>query len=173
MKLKLHEIKDPVTLQFSEREPWIKQIFSGLKIKNQGPIHVHLKVSMHKGDIFFDGHLVLTFVLNCSRCVKEMHYSIDEFFSPVYIHGREPRMVEGQVDRQELDVTYFQGDEIDLEEVLREQILLSLPIQPLCKESCKGLCPQCGADLNIKNCDCKKEVIQSTFGKLCSFKVKK
>jgi uncharacterized protein len=59
----------------------------------------------------------------------------------------------------ELDMGFYSGDEMDLSDLVKEQIILNLPMKPLCNNSCKGICLQCGADLNSVNCSCSERGI--------------
>ena len=61
---------------------------------------------------------------------------------------------EAELTDDELDLSVYEGDEIDLAPLLREQIILALPTRPLCDEHCKGLCPSCGVNLNLESCRC-------------------
>ena len=81
--------------------------------------------------------------------------------------GRPPVPAqEMELDSEELDEDYFQGDELDLNVLLREQILLALPLKPLCREECRGLCRQCGANLNRESCSCAAPGFNSSFAAL-------
>src|ERR1044072_582574 len=61
---------------------------------------------------------------------------------------------ETEDEEDDLETSYYRDDQIDLNELLREQFYLELPMKPLCTEDCKGLCPQCGTNLNTGTCDC-------------------
>lgn len=92
----------------------------------------------------------------CSRCLTPFALSLDVRFEEEFIEGEEPDESDeedalGEGDRA---VTYYQGDEIDLTDALRENILLELPMKPLCSEDCLGLCPTCGANRNEASCGC-------------------
>jgi uncharacterized protein len=63
-----------------------------------------------------------------------------------------------EVAEGDLDLFPFDGDKIDLEPLMREQFVLAIPYAPLCKEDCKGLCPQCGIDRNTASCTCEKPI---------------
>jgi uncharacterized protein len=65
----------------------------------------------------------------------------------------------------------YSGDEIDLTHEIEEQIAMEIPLKPLCNEECKGLCHECGADLNTSTCSCSKEPVSLTFSALKNFKV--
>lgn len=109
----------------------------------------------------------------CVRCLKEYD---DALWIPVVgeyhrdtdlkdrTAGRESER-SGEDDRDD-DVYVYEGEEIDLGEMLREHVLLSAPMQPLCHDECRGLCPVCGQDLNVRRCDCREEQIQSPFAVL-------
>ena len=64
-------------------------------------------------------------------------------------------MDEVSINEAETEVGYYRGDGILLEDVLKEQVLLSAPVKSLCREDCKGLCAQCGSNLNLESCDCR------------------
>ena len=171
MKLKLHELTQPLSLSFSHKDGWLRDLLTRLRLSYKGPLSLHINIQKERDTIFIEGHIMATLTLSCSRCASDAPYKIDEFFSPTFVHGKEPNLNDGSVYREELDVTYFRGDEIDLPEILHEQIVLLLPAQPLCHEACKGLCPQCGQDLNVKSCKCKKENTHSRFSMLKGLKV--
>lgn len=107
------------------------------------------------GEIRVQGHVRATVEADCDRCLEPALHSIDSpfdlFYRPVTkseTHG-EVHLEEGEVD-----LGFYEGDGLALEETLREFILLSVPMQLLCKPDCAGLCPQCGANRNQNPCDC-------------------
>ena len=138
-----------------------------------GPIYLFIRLTKQEQDVFIEGQLQATVLLPCSRCAKEIDFTIDEMFMPIFVNGKEPKLQKGGLEKGEMDVTYFQGDEIDLSDVLNEQVVLCLPHQVLCQEACKGLCPQCGSDLNEGACRCKKENANSVFDVLKGLKIRK
>ncbi|WP_152523929.1 YceD family protein [Sporomusa ovata] len=86
----------------------------------------------------------------CSRCLEEMVTSLTAVFSEEY------REVDCKESRDVLDseIDYFKGDEIDITDLVRETLLLAEPIKPVCSETCRGLCPKCGVNLNVNTCGC-------------------
>jgi uncharacterized protein len=108
----------------------------------------------------FDGHLVVA----CSRCVEPVRLEIHEklrvtFMPPADMPAEDAEAEEGaEVAADDLDTFAFDGDVILLEPLLREQFVLAVPYAPLCREDCKGLCPQCGIDRNTGTCTCEKPV---------------
>lgn len=171
MKVKLHELSQPIELSLTLREGWVKAIFTRLKTELKEPFSLFLKVEKDKEVIFMEGHLKATIVLNCARCANQMDYRIDEFFSPMFIHGKEPKDLHSS--DLSLDATYFQSDELDLAAVIQEQVVLATPYQPLCSPFCKGICQQCGQDLNAGSCQCDKKEVQSPFSVLKTVQVAK
>lgn len=171
MKIKLHELSKPLELSLTLREGWLRAVFTQLKTEIKGPFSLFLKIEKDKDVIFMEGHLKTTFVLTCSRCANDMDYPVDEFFTPMFIRGREPKDL--KASDLSSDATYFQSDELDLSEVLREQMVLAIPYQSVCSPQCKGICPECGQDLNVGSCQCEKRETPSPFLKLKTFRVEK
>ena len=96
----------------------------------------------------------------CSRCLETAPWTVDEHFSVEYQRASSaPMDDELNLDENELDVAFLEGEELDLMELAVEQILLALPMRILCNESCAGLCPTCGVNLNqTEGCECPPEV---------------
>jgi uncharacterized metal-binding protein YceD (DUF177 family) len=108
----------------------------------------------------FVGHVVVA----CGRCVGPVRLEIQEklrvtFMPPSEMPAEDAEAEEGaEVPADDLDVFPFDGEVIDVEPLLREQFVLAVPYAPLCREDCKGLCPQCGIDLNSGTCACEKPI---------------
>jgi uncharacterized protein len=112
----------------------------------------------------FKGHLVVA----CSRCVGPVRLDLDEkllvtFMPPSEMPADDAAAAEAseegpEVAAGDLDVFPFDGERIDLEPLFREQFVLAVPYAPLCSETCKGLCPQCGIDRNTGTCSCEKPI---------------
>ncbi len=93
--------------------------------------------------------------LPCSRCLEPFRLSIAAPFDVRYLPtSAAATAVDRAVDDEDLETSYYRNDEIDLNELLREQFYLALPMKPLCREDCRGLCTQCGTNLNAGTCDC-------------------
>jgi uncharacterized protein len=110
-------------------------------------------------DIRLKGGLSTSVGLSCARCLDPIEQDVERKFDLLY----RPLGVDG--GRDELSVTdaeaeigYYQGDGLLLEDVLREQVLLAMPLRAICREDCKGLCPHCGKNLNQEQCSCTVEV---------------
>src|SRR5918993_494831 len=93
--------------------------------------------------------------LSCSRCLEPFRLPIDASFEQRFLPATEmATQEEREVQDEDFEVSYYRDDQIDLNELLREQFYLALPMKPLCEEACKGLCPQCGTNLNTGTCGC-------------------
>ncbi len=107
--------------------------------------------------------------LECSRCLKKFAFGIDtELNIDVAPLSAMGSAAEHELMGGELDVEFYQGDEIEPLDTIKEQILISLPMVPLHSADCKGLCPVCGTDLNSAECSCRKE--PDTFGPFSALK---
>src|SRR4029077_14778902 len=70
---------------------------------------------------------------------------------------------DGDLRAEDLEFSLYEGEEVNLTPLIREQMLLALPTRPMCREDCRGLCPQCGANLNERDCGCDRETVQGRF----------
>jgi uncharacterized protein len=96
------------------------------------------------------------FSVPCARCLEPVEHALkgefDLIFRPLGVDGGGS---EHSITDAETEIGYYQKDGLLLEDVLREQVLLSLPAKTLCREDCKGLCPHCGRNLNSESCTCE------------------
>src|ERR671919_630513 len=83
--------------------------------------------------------------------IRQPHTRYDRTFAPSEVHMADE---ESEVREEDLETSFYRNEQIDLNELLREQFYLALPMKPLCRDECKGLCPQCGTNLNTGTCDC-------------------
>ena len=108
-------------------------------------------------DIRVNGDLRTRIALPCARylelVVRDVARTFDLLYRPL---GADAGPDERSVSTTEAEVSYYQGDRILLEDVLREQVLLAMPLRAICREDCKGLCPKCGANLNQEQCSCEE-----------------
>jgi uncharacterized protein len=111
----------------------------------------------------FKGHVVVA----CSRCINPVDLAIDERVHVTFMPAGELTDEEGaqsadeegkELAEEDVDTFPFDGERVDLEPFLREQFVLAVPYAPLCAETCKGLCAQCGIDLNTGTCTCSAPI---------------
>ena len=97
--------------------------------------------------------------LPCSRCLELFRMPFDGAIDVRYLPASELSAEdEREVAEEDLDTSYYRDDQIDLNELLREQFYLALPMKPLCREECAGLCSQCGTNLNTGTCQCTSQM---------------
>jgi uncharacterized protein len=106
-------------------------------------------------DIRLQGALSTTLELACARCLDPVVQKVTRDFELLYRpQGADAGSEELSVTAAEAEVGYYQGEGLLLEDVLREQVLLAVPIKVICRDDCKGLCPTCGVNRNIESCSC-------------------
>jgi uncharacterized protein len=106
-------------------------------------------------DIRLNGSLDASFELACARCLEPVVHPVVRSFDLLYRPlGADAGREELSVTSAEAEISYYEGEGLLLEDALREQVLLALPLKAICREDCKGLCPHCGKNLNIEQCSC-------------------
>jgi uncharacterized protein len=125
------------------------------------PLHLEARVQRVGEEITITGRLATTLTMKCSRCLRPFQASFAEDFEVVYCPQPESEALAEEIELNETDlnVSYYEGDTISLADVARDQLLLLLPIKPLCKPDCAGLCPICGKDLNEGPCTCTPQSV--------------
>lgn len=130
-----------------------------------------------EGDVFVKGDLRLPTTATCSRCLAEFPLALRAEVDVVYMPASAAREEEGEsageteFTAEDAAVSLYDGEKIDVTELLNEQLYLNAPQQPLCRPDCRGLCPSCGADLNANPCSCAPERMPSPFEKLRGLKL--
>ena len=110
-------------------------------------------------DIRVAGGLKARLEFSCARCLEPISQDISHRFDLLYRpQGSDAGKEELSVTAAEAEVSYYQGDGLLLEDVLREQVVLAVPLKAVCREDCKGLCPHCGQNLNQGQCNCAEPV---------------
>jgi uncharacterized protein len=159
------EIKDlelhPV--EFAEKfEPG--EIDLGAEYRQRTPIETSGRVDLveeHHGkhkiiqDIRIQGRLATSLELICARCLEPLTQDVKREFDLLYRpQGADAGRDEMSVTDAEAEISYYEGEGIPLDDVVREQVLLAVPLKVTCREDCKGLCPHCGKNLNQEQCSC-------------------
>jgi uncharacterized protein len=142
------------------------------KVRQKGPLRASGKVDLVSdslGEIRFKGHLTADMEADCDRCLEPASYSVDADFELFYRplsegYGEEVKL--NDLEGEEAEMGFYEGDGVELHDVLREFVLLSLPMQRLCSESCKGVCPACGQNRNQQQCECKTAAVDDRWAAL-------
>jgi uncharacterized protein len=115
-------------------------------------------------EIVVQGSLRSALQLTCSRCAEEFEQPIQVALDAVYLPMDEVSSARAQeLEKGEVDVYPYADQVIDMAAMVRDKLLLSMPLQPHCMVGCKGLCPSCGANRNVVNCQCGDERLSSPF----------
>lgn len=118
------------------------------------PLQVVLTHLRSGEDLLFSGEIQSELIGQCGRCLEEYPLSLTREFS-IVLTPRPPMGREAELSYDELSASFYSGDMIDASALVHEQTLLALPLPPLCREDCKGLCPHCGTNRNLEPCSCQ------------------
>jgi uncharacterized protein len=163
MKLKLRELQD------GHQTVRVDQPAKPLELAGCGPVTGELNLDKNGDNVLVTGQLSFTAGQECSRCLRSFSRSYHPELDLCYRPAAVPRQDQGQGTELSADdlitIGYHRG-EIDLWPEIREAVLLALPLKPLCREGCKGICPSCGADRNARECGCRDERTDHRWDKL-------
>ena len=160
----------------SQKDDWLKELITSLSEQGyhlKSPLVVDANLTKVAPDYYLRGKLKCTVEQNCARCAENFNLSVQSPFEVAlanvpYGKLRSPEMSE---ESEELDINFFEGNEIDLNPIIMEQFFLSIPYQSLCKSDCLGICQQCGANLNTKMCKCAEKQSLTPFSVLQEVKL--
>lgn len=120
------------------------------------PVELTFDVHKDKDRFRLTGRVRGLLELTCSRCLEPFPWPVDMAFDHRYLPQSESATdAETEIEEYDLETSYYQDDRIDLDDLVREQFYLALPMKPLCGDACKGLCPQCGTNWNVSGCECR------------------
>jgi len=137
------------------------------RVQVSAPVNVTGKVRLAGAEVFVNGHIETRAQVACDRCLKPIELPVETDFDLQYITGTDyesSRAVE--LTEAEMAVSVFDGDVIDVDEIVKEQILLAVPTRMLCQPDCKGLCPDCGIDKNKGDCVCGTDEVDPRWAAL-------
>ncbi len=159
MKLFFDDIpQSPKKLRFSEEIEDLNEIYAQRQIRDfQFPPFMEIEIVYYRSgrELFFQGSFDGVVKAHCSRCLKPYAFRLSKDFEfmlvpAAVLSGQKA----GEISRDEIGLSYYSADEINLTPLIREQVLLALPTRPLCGENCRGLCSGCGVNLNDETCAC-------------------
>lgn len=147
-KIRFDETFQPGEISFSESD--VRQV-KPLRAEGTAELLPHTG-----GEVRIRGRVSTELAAECDRCLNEVQMAIDApldlFYRPASDLDEEEEV---EIDAGEAEIAFYEGNGIELEQVIAEQILLLLPMQFVCRESCKGICPVCGNDRNQAECKCE------------------
>ncbi|HCU25177.1 MAG TPA: hypothetical protein DF383_09170 [Deltaproteobacteria bacterium] len=167
--------------EFDQETPWLKALlaehFSDFR-EPTAPASGEIDIQKTLQNVAISGRLTLSLHPACARCgkafVTELEVPLERDLAPYFSGPREQLLTEEEeveLSAEDLEFSFYHGEEIDLGAMLAEEIFLALPMRFLCRESCRGLCPSCGVNLNESSCSCRAADI-SPFAVLKDLRVK-
>jgi uncharacterized protein len=124
------------------------------------------------GEIRVRGHVRTEMEVACDRCLEPVRFAIDRDFDLFYRPAPEVSETphELAIDEGEAEIGFYEGLGVDLGEILREYVLLSLPMRQICDENCRGICPRCGQNRNTGACACIEQPVEDRWAALRNWK---
>lgn len=137
------------------------------------PCRVSLTLRRRKTDIDVSGKIETSVTALCDRCSVDIKIPIVEKFNLICLSEDNLSQTDELIlERRELDFSFYKDNQLNLDDIVKEQIQLSIPMSNLCQENCLGLCSQCGQNLNKQKCNCSAKEIDPRWGALAELKKK-
>lgn len=166
----------PAQRSFALTEEFVRDALAAIPGQDQldppakpDEVLVELEVTVENETVFARGTLRGQARVACSRCVGAVELGVNEDFQLTFLPRAQfddkPAEPDAEIDEDDLDLDLaaHDGTEVNVAPVLRDHVVLSVPYAPLCSDDCKGLCDQCGANLNETTCDCKSPTSESPW----------
>lgn len=140
-------------------------------LRVNGNISGKLEIYRFGDRVDVKGYVSFRSLLTCSRCLRDYETDCTEAVMLYCIRGSEvSQRREAVLSEKDITTCYYEGETIDLTNSVRDTIILSTPLKPLCASDCRGLCPMCGKDLNRGRCQCNRETIDTRWDGLKKYK---
>ena len=133
---------------------WNPDIDEDRILKLESPVDVGIRLYPAGNRIIVEGYFSVTLLLRCDRCLESYTWDLSKDFK-LYL-SMIPFKGDGDIELAEddLDLDFINDNFLDLDQIIREQLILNIPLKTLCRTECKGICPLCGCNLNIVDCSC-------------------
>ena len=136
-----------------------------------GPMRGHVEIALSGSRYFLEGRLAGRLKIQCDRCLEPYEHDMASGFQLSLARGHSQDIQrEIELLDDDMSIDFLSGEEISLDDIVREQIYLALPIKCLCRSDCSGLCPSCGANLNVETCQCRPPKGHPGFSNLKNIK---
>ncbi len=166
MKVRFGEIPEEGLRYEINDEAW----FPDHELQRIGPVRSVVTLRRNGLDrVLLEGLIQTTVAFDCDRCTENFNLEINSDFKLDLEYVQDSKLAapaEHQCSSLEMDVVFLQEPVVDVFEILGQQVFLMIPGKHLCIDSCRGLCPGCGVNLNNDNCVCKKDLASSPFAVL-------
>ncbi len=152
-EMELRKIRFDETLQPGQMD------FAGEDLEQSSPLHAAgsaERLPHSDGEVRIQGRYTVEMGAQCDRCLGRARFPLDAgfdlFYRPVSFIARQEEV---EIGEDEVEIGFYEGGGLELEDILREQVLLALPMQRVSSEDCKGICPVCGRNRNEVTCVCR------------------
>ncbi|MEO5356598.1 MAG: DUF177 domain-containing protein [Nitrospirae bacterium YQR-1] len=136
-------------------------------VETRGPVKGRIYLQRNGTEVMVSGHTGVLLGFQCGLCLTEFTSELSLDLNLLYCPQRALETEDSvELTRGEMDLCLYSGDEIDITALLQEQIILNISISAVCSDTCRGLCPGCGINLNTESCNCKRVHEQERFFKL-------
>ena len=171
MKVRVFDIKESgIHIETFKNPEWLEdaaELYSGDKsTRLTSRIDIDIQLNKVLREVIVSGSALFSIEAPCSRCLKtvklELKPEINLLLTPVEMINEEDNDINHET---------YTGDEVDISDYIREQVAMSLPYKIVCSESCMGLCPICGVDLNDEQCTCASDRVDPRFVVLKNLKI--
>jgi uncharacterized protein len=146
-------------LSFEYEVPFAREELDREPLVGVRPARIAGEVSRVEGGHSLTASLAWDGSLECSRCLAPYDFSYQEDFSLVLYPRKNISEADLELEREDLDAYFYDDPNVPVAPIVEERIQMAIPMKPLCREDCLGLCVQCGADRNVTRCDCVVEFI--------------
>ena len=137
------------------------------------PVQVRFKLTNAATRILVDGTLTSRARLECNRCTEAFELPLQVSVNEQFLPDDSPEIPQGpDLSPEDLEVFTYHEDKIDIEEIVRQNLVAALPMTALCQEACQGLCPMCGANRNLAACSCQEQQTDPRWAGLEKFRSK-
>ena len=169
-ELEVKKVRFDVTFPAGEMEYYDKRLRQATPLEAKGCAEL---LANTLGEIRVQGHLSVTMESDCDRCLEAARFAIQSDFDLFYRPTDTTSAAEEvEIDAGEAEIAFYEGSGLDLKDVLREHILLSMPMQRICREDCQGICPVCGQNRNAANCGCQVKTADDRWSALKKLSLK-
>jgi len=174
LKIRIMNIpEDEMNLQFSRDGDWFHNSLPEREKANFSlqRIDAFLSIKRLQETVSIVGNIEAIVDAECCRCLEVTSHSLKSEFRYTLVPTADKDREELELGPEDSEFGYYQDDTVDLDQIIFEQIVLQIPIKVLCKDSCKGLCPHCGINLNMASCNCHADFVDERLTVLKKVKI--
>ncbi len=154
MIVKLHDIEESIAVKGAVDGSRYKRA-EDTDLSFESPIEYEVTVSKIGENLRVEGPVRCTMRLLCDRCLEAFPLPVNARLDIELAPKKDqPSLPEAELTGEEMNLYYFEGDELELDPYIYEEVMLAVPIKALCDEACKGICPVCGKNRNTETCTC-------------------